>query len=50
MPYILTFQKGHVFIGNDCARISNQPDDENSHLVILSDDQCNTQVVLYETK
>ena len=42
---ILTFSKG----GNDRVRISNQPDDVNSHLVILSD-ECNTQVVLYEIK
>ena len=34
---ILTFSKGGVFIANDRVRISNQPDDVNSHLVILFD-------------
>ena len=39
------FSKGGVIIANGRARILKQPDDENSHLVILSN-ECNTQVVL----
>ena len=42
------FKKGGEFIVNRCERISNQSDDVNSHLVILSDG-CNIHV-LYETK
>ena len=47
--YSLLLKKGGVFIGNGSARISNQPANVNSHSVILSD-ECNTPVVLYETK
>ena len=38
-----------VFIVIDGVHNSNQPVNINSHLAILSN-ECNTQVVLYETK
>ena len=42
-----TFCRYHI--SNDYMRISNQCNNVNSHLVILSDECC-TQVVYYETK
>ena len=45
MLYILTFSKGGVFIGNSRARIANQPDDVNSHMVNLSDELQHTSCV-----
>ena len=46
---VTSFLKRCVFIGKGSARTSNQPNDVNLCLEILSD-ECNTQVVLYEIK